>query len=387
MSARSCLLCGKPLSRIWVGAGGDFCSREHRNQYRLRQGMDRLQEANKVASVMRRREHLRPLSRGRLSNPSSPSPHGFFDRRFVAVSTPALPARLSMQLTAPRMTSRPDAFIPPKAAVSPGAPPQMAARQGFDTLRSPGISLLRIVQPPVRMSQAPPVDRPRAAMPVRESRREFSMLRPSGQPSIRCRRTMLQPEVQLPAARRNGAGARPIPVRGNALRVSSACGFRARGQRVAFTPIAIVKVAKLRWTQRPHTPAAHAPERVAARACDAIAYPQRAVFCPAAPAPPGSGLRLARRTMRLEKPPAPRGASPNSRPAPPSWEASADGIALRAPVFRHWKPGPTDPRPTIVLRPASAMGRGLSRYTLAPFVPQDVSCGYPFNLGSKDHQR
>ena len=56
MSARACQLCGKPLSRIRVGTEGDFCSREHRNQYRLRQGMDRLMEANKVANLMRRRE-------------------------------------------------------------------------------------------------------------------------------------------------------------------------------------------------------------------------------------------------------------------------------------------------------------------------------------------
>ena len=56
MSARACQLCGKPLSRIRVGTDGDFCSREHRNQYRLRQGMDRLMEANNVANLMRRRE-------------------------------------------------------------------------------------------------------------------------------------------------------------------------------------------------------------------------------------------------------------------------------------------------------------------------------------------
>src|SRR5208337_4586118 len=62
MNARTCLLCGKPLSRIWVGAGEDFCSREHRNQYRLRRGMDRLLEANKVAILIRRRELSKPIS-------------------------------------------------------------------------------------------------------------------------------------------------------------------------------------------------------------------------------------------------------------------------------------------------------------------------------------
>jgi hypothetical protein len=61
MSARVCQLCGKPLSRIRVGTEGEFCSHKHRNQYRLRQGMDRLMEANKVANLMRRRELPKPI--------------------------------------------------------------------------------------------------------------------------------------------------------------------------------------------------------------------------------------------------------------------------------------------------------------------------------------
>ena len=73
MSARTCLLCGKALSRIWVGAGEDFCSREHRNQYRLRRGMDRLQEANKVASLMRRRENPKPIPT--VHQPGNSDPH------------------------------------------------------------------------------------------------------------------------------------------------------------------------------------------------------------------------------------------------------------------------------------------------------------------------
>src|SRR5947199_1397115 len=64
MNAKTWQLCGKPLGRIRVGADGDFCSREHRNQYRLRQGMDRLTEANKMASLMRRREQPKPINPG-----------------------------------------------------------------------------------------------------------------------------------------------------------------------------------------------------------------------------------------------------------------------------------------------------------------------------------
>src|SRR5262249_12086711 len=71
MAARTCLLCGKALSRIWSGAGEDFCSSEHRNQYRLRRGMDRLHEANKVANVMRRRESPRNIAAVNLINPGT----------------------------------------------------------------------------------------------------------------------------------------------------------------------------------------------------------------------------------------------------------------------------------------------------------------------------
>src|ERR1035441_7128988 len=66
MSAKACLLCGKPLGRLRVGGDGEFCSREHRNQHRLRRGMDRLEEANKVTSLIRRRENPRHILAARL---------------------------------------------------------------------------------------------------------------------------------------------------------------------------------------------------------------------------------------------------------------------------------------------------------------------------------
>src|ERR1700733_13365902 len=61
MSVRTCQFCEKPLSRLRVGGDGDFCSKEHRNQFRLRAGMDRLAEGNKVASLRRRRENARQI--------------------------------------------------------------------------------------------------------------------------------------------------------------------------------------------------------------------------------------------------------------------------------------------------------------------------------------
>src|SRR5579871_2333873 len=90
MNGRTCQLCGKPLSRFSVGSGGDFCSREHRNQFRLRMGMDRLQEATKVASLMRRRENAKLLPSSQLlSNSGAMTRYAPYAR--VAVRRPSAP--------------------------------------------------------------------------------------------------------------------------------------------------------------------------------------------------------------------------------------------------------------------------------------------------------
>src|SRR5690348_951597 len=67
MSVKTCQLCSKPLGRMRGGVDGEFCSREHRNQFHMRQGLGRLEEANKMASLMRRRENLRPIPTTRLA--------------------------------------------------------------------------------------------------------------------------------------------------------------------------------------------------------------------------------------------------------------------------------------------------------------------------------
>ncbi|MGO9258185.1 MAG: hypothetical protein ACLQU1_18000 [Bryobacteraceae bacterium] len=100
---RTCLLCEKPLSRIWLGAGEDFCSREHRNQYRLRRGMDRLLEANKVASLMRRRENPKPLAPLREMGETGIPRRGFFEPQFARpAEAPLLPEILNRAGTARR---------------------------------------------------------------------------------------------------------------------------------------------------------------------------------------------------------------------------------------------------------------------------------------------
>ena len=91
----------KLLSRLRVGGDGDFCSKDHRNQFRLRAGMDRLVEVNKVASLMRRREAARQIPLSSLIRSGNTARHDFGD---------LLPSSLS---TAPRVAKmRPPAIAP-----------------------------------------------------------------------------------------------------------------------------------------------------------------------------------------------------------------------------------------------------------------------------------
>src|ERR1051325_6875089 len=111
MNPRTLLLCGKSLSRIWVGAGEDFCSREHRNQYRLRRGMDRLLEANKVASLARKRETPKLMLQTRQPADSYISRRAFLDAQ---APPPREPEPFSVELNGvyePRMEDRGDTWL------------------------------------------------------------------------------------------------------------------------------------------------------------------------------------------------------------------------------------------------------------------------------------
>jgi len=116
MSAKNCLLCGKTLVFIRVGAGGDFCSREHRNQYQLRRGMDCLAEANKVATLARRRETPKALF-GEASAGSLTSPR----RAFLEAAPLGILAGLNPSLRGPRPHGR-IALLPRAAAIAKPAP-------------------------------------------------------------------------------------------------------------------------------------------------------------------------------------------------------------------------------------------------------------------------
>src|SRR5262249_28450556 len=103
-----------------VGSGGEFCSREHRNQFRLRLGMDRLQEANKVANLMRRRENAKAIPASQLARDRKASPRAAAPLH-LPVRAPAiqslLPRTASLEIT--RISSTcPDLLSPRPPAVS-----------------------------------------------------------------------------------------------------------------------------------------------------------------------------------------------------------------------------------------------------------------------------
>ena len=183
MSAGTCLLCGKSLARIRVGAGGDFCSREHRSQYRLRRVMDCLAEGNKVATLARRRENPKPLF-GEASPGSSSARREFPE---------AAPFRLAAGL-------------------------------------KPGVRRLRKADRAALLARAGILAEPVPSVAPREARREFGIKTaasgrvaiPHGPPGGRKGASMAG--TQARGLRAIAAFAAP----GNAVRVSSSAGFRLR---------------------------------------------------------------------------------------------------------------------------------------------------------------
>jgi hypothetical protein len=239
MTGRTCQLCGKALSRFTVGSGGDFCSREHRNQFRLRLGMDRLMEANKVANLMRRRENAKSIPAAQLARDSKVSPR-------VA---PLLP-----------MPMRQPDVRPMRPLAAALATPALATHSELSRLQSQpakamssevrsieardfGVRLERLLPPPVRsdsfQARIPPagVVIPRlSGARLARLRREVSQLRlvlhrtHVGGNGIQVRPLHMpaqNPQEPQPARRLNNSAGR-----GRELRVSGGIGFRLFAPRI-----------------------------------------------------------------------------------------------------------------------------------------------------------
>jgi hypothetical protein len=231
MAGRTCLLCGKALSRIWADKGEEFCSREHRNQYRLRRGMDRLMEASAVASVMRRREAPKTIPVENLRSAAPATPRGFLEARCkppadVSIPKSALQGRPRLNGASRFRVTRALADFEAEMREIPGSmrfpgPPAHTPRAS--------IKLSAHVMP------APPAPtRPRRGAPA-GNRSESIRWHKEAKPTILAliarsasRAASVMPEPR--PARRLGA-----PSLGRALRVSTAAGFRLP-ERPAVSP-------------------------------------------------------------------------------------------------------------------------------------------------------
>jgi hypothetical protein len=243
MNARSCQLCGKPLSRLRVGGDGDFCSREHRNQHRLRRGMDRLEEANKVTSLMRRRENPRHISAARLMCNSALERRGFFESKQPVLNAAAAFSPVLPGPAAPRVAGGADRCLAPRVSRVPG--PGVARWADASRSRIDGRGTLLSLPPcgrnlPAQVRQAGLVSL-RSEAPARTpARRDFGMLRPREirvylggaalAPGAPEPRSALELERQTNLRRIEFAA-----LEGKALRVSIGIGFRVGAANWSFS--------------------------------------------------------------------------------------------------------------------------------------------------------
>ena len=233
MSVKTCQLCGKPLSRLRVGADPEFCSKEHRNQFRLRKGMDRLEEVNKVANLMRRRESPKHITLQSLMVASAKTPRGFYETERTQIHTvPFLRTVQYKKVDAPRIIAHANNCIVPQVRRQSGQKSGRRQNNGKIGIRNvnsrPMLPDARWAMP-VKIAQAPARNL-RHRAPARPQRREFKLLRQSGirvhlgRGPAALRRV---PFTGTQALHRGVCVPRipTIAARGNALRVSIGKGF------------------------------------------------------------------------------------------------------------------------------------------------------------------
>jgi len=329
MSARTCLLCGKPLSRIWVGAGEDFCSREHRNQYRLRRGMDRLLEANKVASLLRRREQPKPIA-----------------------------AVLQAGNVAARVT-----VAAPIQLTGNGARPQYPASKW---------------SPPVRIPEA------RSFADGYQRRlddgkpREYAILRGGLSAGGAAPRVILgngARQVAPPGASYLTRTKQPRPIEvprrhGSALRVSASAGFKLPAKRGRHFPAARHPVAAMQWPNRPKGRAASACDRPAGPTILNVSFPPRDATGPESPETRPAAMLWPGTTVRREVPAEGRG--PRERILEAFWSKAT---AVQPRPIPHG--GERSAAAQLVRLPQTAVyGSSVRQVALVAWEPLDSHVGY-----------
>lgn len=345
--------------------------------------MDRLLEANRMASLMRRRENPKPLGRTPCNGESDVPRRGSFEFQRLGGRGRVAPAPRA--IAAPRAagwfsTEGPSA-LPPRARESDPAPtplefasapfnsgrPQTPARRGgvagAPGLRAAGAARLRRPAPAGKGGHRE-IGLLRGPVPRLSTGRGAIVFRPMG------------------AASGGYAGyARPLPLapaaanKGRALRVSAVAGFRlsAPGRRaVRFNPARPERFAI------PAAGARHAPplpRRIpgapsAATAGQIVVSAEQAI-APFNPVPLTSGLFSASGARGAAPRPADGGTSAprhverewvaDVSPAGPSMKASVDARLAAAALF--------------AVPPEASAGLGEHLFAVAPFEPQESFFG------------
>lgn len=383
MNGRTCQFCGKPLSRIWAGSGGDYCSREHRTQHRLRCGMDTLLEANKHASLMRRRDQPRQFLPAQLQLNSAVSPQAF---RSV---TPAAPRQVLRGLPATcvpanaRMVASERFRRPPAPGSLRGrfqAQPRPAARTRRASSRPPAQLIRRSGANPVGLSRA-------GAAPIRFQRnmgegshRSFAMLPRTSLRAILSARAFRGLNVS-PVGSLSGKRPRGLKFAakvGNAFRVSVRAGFRLPAMSQPTAAFPGPKGGGLTWPESlPLAGAACIGQAIGPFATE-LDFPIAAARWPVDPkVRRAAGLQLASAVPVSDR--TPYGNRLDTRSS--DWVHPAEGhLMIRNSGLRagQLSVGPS----CIALKPAPAGAAAAHRVVRAPFEPRDqamINISYSWN--------
>jgi hypothetical protein len=385
MSGRTCQLCGKALSRFSVGSGGDFCSREHRNQFRLRSGMDRLMEANKVASLMRRRENAKAIPSAQLARDYQVMPR-VAPVLQIALRPPNVQPLHALQaiLETPRMAAQTrNLLIAHRAAASMDGKVRSFETGGFQVWRRPMLPP-RSQRFPTQIVPAGIVLPRLNSASMAELRREANELRLHLQrthiggngiqvkPLQMALRTCREP--QKPRRLNNSAD------RGRELRVSGGIGFRLVKPRLRPLKFARPSTAKPAGSGRPsplHIPSQ--PVKSTVTTAGVVRFTVRVPSPPNGPKPTRTNA-LRWPGVRIGGPELPRQSTPIARSCGVKWiapEANAPQFRYRNGVARLRPPAPSSPSlpppPPRSLQPAQ-------RLTLVEFRPQAIPFECPTAL-------
>ena len=224
--------------------------------------MDRLEEANKVTSLMRRRENPRHISAARLICNTALERRGFFEPKHAAPRTET--SGFTPVLRGPaaaRVAGGGDRYAPPRAARLAG--PGSSRRADASRIRINGRGTLPSVPPRrqkllVQISQAPMVLLRCDSPAPKAASRDFGMLR-RGEIRVHLGHSAIAPkalELRRALALQQLTHLRniqSIALEGNALRVSIGIGFRVPRVNWRSFSSQAPSSAALVWPRTPHS--------------------------------------------------------------------------------------------------------------------------------------